>query len=579
MMTYNKLTESIKNTLQEALKAAFSLKLKDFGLTQPPSPPMGDISFPCFELAGRLKRNPAEIAEQLASALGENEVIARAEAQGPYVNFFIQDQVLFESIVGDVEEKGNAVGNSEFGKKAQIVLEYSSPNTNKPQHLGHIRNNALGDSMARILESQGFQVVKVGIINDRGIHISKSMLMYQKYGENKSPKDLGLKSDHFVGHFYVMFEEKLKSDPGIEKEAQELLVKWEAGDKEVRLLWKKLNDWVYKGWDETYKLQGITFDKLYYESDIYEKGKEVVEHGLKKGLFYKRDDGAIEVDLEKEKLDKKVLLRSDGTSVYITQDLYLAKLRTSEYPSVDTLMYVVGKDQEYHFQVLFVLLKKLGLKKNYHHLSYGMVRLPTGKMSSRKGTVIHADDLVNEVIDLSGAEIKKRDEKLSKSEAQKRAHAIGLGALKYYILHVDPKKDIVFDGERSVRFEGDTGPYIQYTYARMQSILRRAGGGKGKARSTKEDIVYALNNEEREVVNTLGQFQSVVQKAAEEYNPAHIAHYLFGLAGSINSFYHKHEVLSATGEDRTKRLTLLNACSLVIKKGLNLLGIEAIEKM
>ena len=611
-MTYQTVQQSIQSVITEAVRKLGVAELPEIRFTEPPSPDMGDISFACFEVAKAIKKNPAEVACELAEAIPPNEIIKEARAVGPYVNFFIRDEALFESIVLRAREDVEQVGKSDIGRGEIIVLEYLSPNTNKPLHIGHIRNACLGDAMARILESQGWKVERVQIINDRGAHICKSMLMYQKYGEGKTPQQDGVKPDHFVGKFYEMFEREAAEHPELQEEAQEMLRKWESGDKQTRELWQKLNDWVYEGWKETIANLGVESekDRLYYESEIYEKGKEVVEKGLRQGIFYKRDDGAVEIDLTAEGLDKKVLLRSDGTSIYITQDLYLAELRAEEYPKASTCIYVVGKDQEYHFKALFILLKKLGLNKTYYHLSYGLMRLKEGKMSSRKGTVVHADELIEEVYNLAGNEYIKRykldfraqrsdmsrleanrhtrestkrtEEEIIddlKNQRQEQVFAIGLAALKYYLLSVDPSKDIIFDAEQAVRFEGATGPYIQYTYARMRSIRIKNQESRIENAARAQEFEIVLNQEERVIINKLAQFQSIIEKSAREYSPAHLAHYLFELAESINSFYHKHQVLKAAEGDREKRLRLLDACAVVLEKGLSLLGIEAVERM
>lgn len=616
-MNYQIIQQSIQSAVVNALKKFGVIELPDIRFTEPPSGEMGDISFACFEIAGRLRKNPAEIARELANAIAPNESIKEARAVGPYLNFFIKDEALFDSVVECAREAGEKVGESDIGNSETIVLEYLSPNTNKPLHIGHVRNACLGDAMARILESQGWKVERVQIINDRGAHICKSMLMFDKHWtgekvENADGEWIGSeKPDHLVGKYYEMFERESVENPKLQEEAQEMLRKWESGDKKVRDLWEKLKKWVENGWNRTLENLHVKNeekkDDIEYESNIYEKGKEVVAEGLRKGIFYKRADGAVEIDLTGEGLDKKVLLRADGTSIYITQDLYLAELRAREYPKAGTFIYVVGKDQEYHFKVLFILLKKLGSDKKLYHLSYGMLRLKEGKMSSRKGTVVHADDLIDQVNNLALEEWKKRwlpdlhaersdtprlkanihtRESIRRTESEiiddienkrpEQIHAIGLAALKYYILHVDPSKDIVFDAQLAVRFEGATGPYIQYTYARIQSIKARIANDE--LRMTNFSTVV-LNTEERAITNKLAQFQPTLEKSAREYSPAHLAHYLYELAELINSFYHKHQVLKADDAERNKRLALLDACSVVLKKGLALLGIEAVERM
>ncbi|HBH46439.1 MAG: arginine--tRNA ligase [Candidatus Jacksonbacteria bacterium RIFOXYC2_FULL_44_29] len=598
-MFYHDLKLNIQDLIRQAVKKEIGIDLDKIRLDLPPSPDLGDLSFSCFEVAGRVKQSPAEIASSVASAFAtsfargygrskkasadkslvpRNDTV-KAQAVGPYVNFFIKDDVLFSAIISAIIEQADNVGDSQLGQDQEVVLEYSSPNTNKPLHIGHLRNNSLGDSLARILKSQGYKVHKVGVINDRGAHICKSMLMYQKYGQDQLPADR--KPDHFVGHFYQMFEQKMVEDSTLADQAKEMLIKWEDGDPEVRALWKKMNDWIYAGWKVTYDRLGNTFEKLYYESDIYQKGKEVVAQGLTDGVFYKLADGAVEINLESENLDKKILMRSNGTSVYITQDLYLAELRGQEFPEAHKFIYVVGMDQEYHFKVLFSILKKLGLEQNFYHLSYGIVRLPSGKMSSRAGTVVNADDLIDEVVGLAMSEIKKRTDEVNSDLAE----SIGLAALKYYLLHVAPRKDITFDAERAVSFEGETGPYIQYTYARMQSIkikneklkIKNSQPKAGPPRAEKLKVI--LNSDEREIINKLGQFPEVLERSAENYDPSLMAHYLFELAAIINSFYHEHQVLKAAEDEREQRLMMLEAVSIVIKKGLNLLGIDAVERM
>jgi arginyl-tRNA synthetase len=584
-MTYKEIGQSINELIKQALELEFDLDLKKVRLVQPPEPKMGDLSFECFEVAKKLKKNPAEVASKLVKAIKsrlllrqgyEGQVkLGRITSAGPYLNFFIDDNVLFSAIIKDIIKQGDKIGKNDIGQNQTVIIEYSSPNTNKPQHIGHLRNNFLGDSLARILETQSWQVKKVSIINDRGAHICKSMLMYQKYGNNQSPKDQ--KPDHFVGNFYEMYA-KQKNQEKLKREVQEMLKKWENGDKKIMELWKKMNGWVYQGWGHTYQILDITFDKVYYESDIYKLGKNIVEEGVKKQIFYKRDDGAIEVDLTEYGMDKKVLIRADGTSIYITMDLALAKLKFQDFPKTVKSIYVVGSAQEYHFKVLFKILELLGYKNidAYYHLSYGMVRLSQGKMSSRHGNVVNADDLIKQVVDLAKEEIGKRQ---SKSDDE-RATKIGLGALKYYLLHVGPKKDIIFDAEKAVSFEGDAGPYIMYTYARMASIKSKCKNQNAKWKIKNQKLTTTkLNKEERGVVNKLSQFRTVLQWAGTEYNPAILAHYLFELSTSINSFYHKHQVLKAPDDAKTKRLMLLEACGIVIKKGLALLGIEAVDKM
>jgi arginyl-tRNA synthetase len=516
----------IREEIEKIIKDEVGEKV---ALETPPDVKFGDYAWPCFDLKDK---------EEVASKLVKNELFSDVKVVGGYINFFVKPEKLFGSILEGVDEK---YGEGDSGKGKELVLEYSSPNTNKPQHIGHLRNNFLGDSLARIFKSQGFKVNKVQIINDRGIHIMKSLLMYMKKGEGKTPLDLKMKGDHFVGHFYNMYEDSY------EEEARELLRKWEGGDKEVRKVWKVLNDWVYEGWEETYKDQGISFDKLYYESEIYDKGKEIV---LESPVFSKNEDGSIEVDLTDDGLDKKIVLRADGTSIYITQDLYLAELRAKDYPKASKFLYVVDHAQQYHFKALFATLGKLGFKKNLAQVWYGQVKLGEGeKMSSRLGNAVDADELVGDVLKLA----KKRE--------------IGLGALRYYILHIDPKKDIVYDSGKALGFLGNTGPYIMYAYARGKSILRKSDNGKVDYSSLGEVL-------ERELVLLIEKFPLVVKRASLEYDPALVANYLYELAQVFSSFYHK-----LVAKDNPDRVKLVEGVCQTLKNGCSMLGINVLEEM
>ena len=479
-----------------------------------------------------------------------------------------------------------------------VMIEYSSPNTNKPLHLGHVRNNLLGWALAQVMTAAGYRVVKTNIVNDRGIHICKSMLAWLKWGNGETPETSGKKGDHLIGDYYVAFdkhyreevktlmaqgmdEEQAKQEAPLIKEAHEMLVKWEKGDEEVRALWRRMNEWVYAGFDETYKALGVSFDKIYYESQTYLEGKEKVEEGLSKGLFYRRDDGSVWADLTKEGLDEKLLLRADGTSVYMTQDIGTAKLRFQDYP-IDQMIYVVGNEQNYHFQVLSILLDKLGFKwgKSLVHFSYGMVELPNGKMKSREGTVVDADDLIDAMIKGAremSADKMNRIEDLTEEEAQEIARRVGLGALKYFILKVDARKNMLFNPEESIDFNGNTGPFIQYTYARIRSIMRKAeslGAESG-------DISRAtLSEKETDIIQRLGNLPSVVSQAAGDYNPSCIATYCYELAKAFNQFYHDYSVLHEENADnRTLRLTLSKAVAQNLRNGMSLLGIEMPERM
>ena len=493
-------------------------------------------------------------------------------------------------------------------KSPLVMIEYSSPNTNKPLHLGHVRNNLLGWALANVMEANGNRVVKTNIVNDRGIHICKSMLAWLKYGNGETPESSGKKGDHLIGDYYVAFdkhyreevkqlkeqyvlnglpaeeaEEKAKQEAPLIREAHEMLVKWEQNDPEVRALWRKMNEWVYAGFDETYRALGVSFDKIYYESETYLEGKEKVEEGLQKGFFYRREDGSVWADLTKEGLDEKLLLRSDGTSVYMTQDIGTAKLRFQDYP-IDKMIYVVGNEQNYHFQVLSILLDKLGFKwgKDLVHFSYGMVELPNGKMKSREGTVVDADELIQTMIEdasqMSADKVNKLED-ITAEEAREIARIVGLGALKYFILKVDARKNMLFNPEESIDFNGNTGPFIQYTYARIRSILRKAKA-QGIEIPSQLPTSTVLSEKEISLIQHLNDFAATVRQAGQDYNPSCIANYCYELVKEYNQFYHDFSVLHEEDSDKQiTRLALSEAVSKVVKNGLGLLGIEVPERM
>lgn len=503
------------------------------------------------------------------------------------------------NVLESLVKSGNHGLESPLKPPGTVVVEFSSPNTNKPLHLGHIRNNLLGFSISRILDVLGYKVVKVNLVNDRGIHICKSMLAWQKYGKGETPGSSGKKGDHLVGEYYVRFEreyrveveEMVKNGTTAEEarrnaplilEAQDMLRKWETGDTEVQALWKMMNEWVYEGFDQTYKALGVNFDRIYYESETYKLGKLLVAEGLKKGILQQRGDGSVWADLSSEGLDEKLLLRSDGTSVYMTQDLGTAHQRYGEYRFLRHI-YVVGNEQNYHFQVLRLVLSKLGYgwADNLYHLSYGMVELPEGKMKSREGTVVDADDLIAEMLDTAremSAELGKL-EGIDPGEIEEILGMVGLGALKYFILKVDPRKNMIFNPRESVDFNGNTGPFIQYTYARIQSVLRKAGE---TGRKVPENLPagYIPNNEERDLIRSLAYYPSVVKEAGTEYSPALLANYLYELAREFNQFYHDHSILSAdNGETEGFRLVLSSYTGEVIRSGMYLLGIDVPSRM
>ena len=488
-----------------------------------------------------------------------------------------------------------------------VMIEYSSPNTNKPLHLGHVRNNLLGNALANIVAANGNKVVKTNIVNDRGIHICKSMLAWQKYGNGETPESSGKKGDHLIGDYYVSFDKhykaevkelmakfqsegmneeeakaKAEAESPLMKEAREMLVKWEANDPEVRALWKKMNDWVYAGFDETYRMMGVTFDKIYYESNTYLEGKEKVMEGLEKGFFYRKEDGSVWADLTGEGLDHKLLLRADGTSVYMTQDIGTAKLRFADYP-IDKMIYVVGNEQNYHFQVLSILLDKLGFEwgKGLVHFSYGMVELPEGKMKSREGTVVDADDLMAEMIDTAketSNELGKLDG-LTKEEADNIARIVGLGALKYFILKVDARKNMTFNPKESIDFNGNTGPFIQYTYARIQSVLRKAKEA-GLEIPAQLPVGIELSEKEEGLIQMVADFAAIVKQAGEDYSPSIIANYTYDLVKEYNQFYHDFSILREENEAvKIFRLALSENVAKVVRLGMGLLGIEVPDRM
>jgi arginyl-tRNA synthetase len=559
----------------------------------------GDITLVVFPMLRYLKGNPEQIGIQIGSYLERelNEVQGFNVIKG-FLNLVISDSYytnFFNSIKDDV-----SYGRKQEQESNAVLVEYSSPNTNKPLHLGHIRNNLLGYSVAEILKANGNKVYKTQIINDRGIHICKSMLAWQMFGNGETPESTGLKGDKLAGLYYVKFDQVYKKevqdliDAGMDKnqaereapilmKAQEMLRKWEAGDSEVVELWKKMNAWVYAGFDETYANLGVDFDKLYYESETYLLGKDVIADGIANGIFYRKQDGSVWIDLTDEGLDEKIVLRADGTAVYMTQDIGTAIQRVKDFPDIGGMVYTVGNEQDYHFKVLFLILKKLGYSwaEHLYHLSYGMVDLPEGKMKSREGTVVDADDLIDEMTNTAAKisqELGKLDD-YSEGEKQKLYRIIGLGALKYYILKVDPKKRILFNPEESVDFQGNTGPFIQYTYARIQSILRKADlSPKELLNAPRQDI--ELHPKEKELIKLLEIYPETIQLAAENYSPALIANYTYDLVREFNSFYQQVSILGETDEAiRTFRIQLAKKVGEVIKSAFQLLGIEVPARM
>ena len=567
----------------------------------------GNLTLVVFPFLKISHKKPEDTAQDLGKYIKDNcQAIADFNVVKGFLNLVI-DKKAWLGLLNEMN------ANEKFGEKPVtensplVMIEYSSPNTNKPLHLGHVRNNLLGWSLAQIMEANGNKVVKTNIVNDRGIHICKSMLAWLKYGNGETPETSGKKGDHLIGDYYVAFdkhyreevktlkaqymaegmdeeaaEKKAKEESPLIKEAHEMLVKWEQNDPEVRALWKKMNDWVYAGFDETYKALGVGFDKIYYESNTYLVGKKKVEEGLAKGLFFRKDDNSVWADLTGEGLDQKLLLRSDGTSVYMTQDIGTAEMRFNDFP-IDKMIYVVGNEQNYHFQVLSILLDRLGFKwgKELVHFSYGMVELPNGKMKSREGTVVDADDLIAAMI----GDAKQTSEELGKfkdmseEERNEIARIVGMGALKYFILKVDARKNMLFNPEESIDFNGNTGPFIQYTYARIRSILRKAQA-EGIAIPAQLGENMPLNEKEIELIQKLNEFGAAVEQAGKDYSPSGIANYCYELTKAFNQFYHDYSILGADTEDeKIVRLVLAQNVGKTLKNGMALLGIEVPERM
>jgi len=559
----------------------------------------GHLTLVVFPFLRISKKTPEQTAQEIGEYLLEHEPsVASFNVIKGFLNLTVAGSNWIEML--NAMHAQETYGITHPAEEAPLVMiEYSSPNTNKPLHLGHVRNNLLGYSLSEILKANGNRVIKTNIVNDRGIHICKSMLAWQKWGEGVTPESSGKKGDHLVGDFYVMFDKHYREEVGqlvasglskeeaearspLMAEAREMLRRWEAGDAEVRELWNRMNGWVYDGFDRTYKRLGVDFDKIYYESETYLEGREKVLEGLKKGLFYRRDDGSVWADLRPEGLDEKILLRSDGTSVYMTQDIGTAKLRFDDYP-IDRMIYVVGNEQNYHFQVLSILLDKLGFAfgKGLIHFSYGMVELPEGKMKSREGTVVDADDLMDEMIatarDISN-ELGKLDG-LSPSEADDIIRVIGLGSLKYFILKVDPRKNMTFNPKESIDFNGNTGSFIQYTYARIRSVLRKAEE-QGLVIPEQLPTDTPVNAKEQTLIGSLADFASTVKEAGETYSPACIANYVYDLVREFNQFYHDYTILGESDERiRQLRLTLSAETAKIVRSAMSLLGIEMPERM
>jgi arginyl-tRNA synthetase len=590
------LSQILSTPIEKAIQSLFDVTIDKVEFQSTRKEFEGDITMVIFPLLKVIKSNPVELGNKIGAYLVENVAeVSNFNVVSGFLNIVISDQYYLDFF-------NHIKDNSQFGfvsanaNEPAIMVEYSSPNTNKPLHLGHVRNNLLGYSVAEILKASGKKVYKTQIINDRGIHICKSMLAWQKFGNGQTPETSGLKGDKLVGNFYVAFdkaykeeitqlmsegksEEEAKKQAPIILEAQEMLLKWEAGDAEVMSLWKTMNQWVYDGFGTTYTNLGVDFDSYYYESNTYLLGKDVVQIGLEKGIFEKDPDGSVWIDLTPDGLDRKIVLRSDGTAVYMTQDIGTAIQRVKDFPDVGGMVYTVGNEQDYHFKVLFLILQKLGFdwSKNLFHLSYGMVDLPSGKMKSREGTVVDADDLMNEMTETA----QKISEELGKlegysdAEKAKLYNTIGMGALKYYILKVDPKKRILFDPEESVDFAGNTGPFIQYTYARIQSIIRKANFD-----FTEKTTIKALHEKEKELVKQLELYPEVIQNAAQNHSPALIANYTYDLVREYNSFYQAVPILGSNDSvEKVFRVQLSKKVADTIASAFQLLGIQVPERM
>ena len=601
--------QQIITTAQQAVKTLYGQEVpeKMVQLQKTKREFEGNLTLVVFPFLKISRKKPEDTAQDLGEYIKQNcDAIADFNVVKGFLNLVIDSKAW----IGLLNEMNS---NPKFGEKPVtensplVMIEYSSPNTNKPLHLGHVRNNLLGWSLAQIMEANGNRVIKTNIVNDRGIHICKSMLAWLKFGNGETPETSGKKGDHLIGDYYVAFDkhyreevaelkakyvaegmdeeaatEKAKAEAPLIKEAHEMLVKWENNDPEVRALWKKMNDWVYAGFDETYKALGVGFDKIYYESNTYLVGKKKVEEGLAKGLFFRKPDNSVWADLTDEGLDQKLLLRADGTSVYMTQDIGTAEMRFADYP-IDKMIYVVGNEQNYHFQVLSILLDRLGFKwgKELVHFSYGMVELPNGKMKSREGTVVDADELIEAMVDdaLKTSEELGKFKDISEEERREIARIVGLGALKYFILKVDARKNMLFNPEESIDFNGNTGPFIQYTYARIRSILRKAEA-EGITIPASLEANMPLNEKEIELIQKIGEFGAAVEQAGKDYSPSGIANYCYELTKAFNQFYHDYSILGAdTKEEKLVRLVLAANVAKTLRNGMALLGIEVPERM
>jgi len=574
--------EQIQNRVITLLKSEFQIEDIDtsqFLFETPPDEKMGHMAFACFPLARIAKKAPAQIAEILAKSWGESTEFQSINAVGPYLNFFLNPSFIANQLISACCES-DTYGNNETGLGKTLLLEYSSPNTNKPLHLGHGRNNLLGSVLSDILKCCQYNLVKANLVNDRGVHICKSMLAYKNWGNNETPADIGKKGDKLVGNYYVLYDKKEKENAEILEDVQEMLRKWEAGDPETIKLWKKLNLWVMDGFKKTYDRMGVSFDKFYFESETYQGGRELILKALDQGICYKEPNGAVAIDLEAEKLGRKILLRGDGTSMYITQDINTTVTKFSDY-KLDGCLFVVGNEQDNHFRILFKVLSKFGYAwaDCCEHISYGMITLPEGKMKSREGTVVDLDDLMDEMKALAMEELESR---ISENNSQQienlddTAEAIGQSAIKYFILKTNALKEISFNPKESLSFDGATGPYLQYTHARICSLLRKA---ETDQIATSFDA-YDWNLEETNILILLARYPDIIRQSAQDRNPAILCSYIYDLCRSFNKFYYEHPILkSVTAETGLSRISLSKAVKGVLKKSLDILGIKALERM
>ena len=590
-MSVNQLKEALLEKIAAAAQKIYNQKPDGLEIGFPPNTDLGHFAVACFPLAKQFRTSPAEIAKKLAENMPPDDVLQKATATGPYLNLTLSPGILFGDIGSEILAADSSFGESSTGRKKRVMVEYLSPNTNKPLHLGHLRNGTLGMSVAKLYEATGHWVVKANLINDRGVHICKSMLAWQRWGDGSTPESVGKKGDHFVGDWYVRFAQEADRDADLEYQVQQMLQQWEAGDQETVDLWKKMNSWVYDGFSQTYHNFGLEFDAFYYESNTYKLGKDAIRKGLEANVFTKEAHGntvfelpAQEFGEEKNGDAKKVtVLRPDGTSLYITQDIATSILKIEEH-NLNFSIYVVGSEQEYHFKCLFQILADLGYDwaKDCYHLSYGMVYLPEGKMKSREGKIVDADDLIAEMKKLATKEIRQRDpeKSLSEDEVKRRAEIIGIGAVKFYLLRVRPTQSINFDPAESISFDGFTGPYCQYAYARIFGILEKAASANLNLNLKNADFSLLGNSEELQLLQKLMEFPEEVEGAVRELNPSRIAVHIFNTAKAFNQFYNKHQVIQA-GNDQlvSARLALIKATAVVLKKGLDLLGIDVLENM